>query len=335
MTNPGPLTLEPILVPKPWGGKRLRELGKLAEADPATTGRYGESWEVADLPDHALSASPTGRTLVASGPHRGKSLRRLIAELGPALLGSASPTPAGDFPLLFKLLDTAEYLSIQVHPDRHYASDRSGWYAKTESWYVLDAEPGATILKGFRAGVVMEDVRKAAGTPALVGLLQKIPVRRGDFHHIPAGTVHALGAGVTVAEVQTPSDTTFRLYDWAEEYDRPTRRLHITEGTGALSLVRPDDTSLGAMHGEGSRLLVHNSHYWISELRSVNQPMIVGEDPELRILVVTAGRASVVMEGHPYLHVGRGTVVVIPAAAADKTEVTGSESTTLLEIGLS
>ncbi len=334
MTNPGPLTLEPILVPKPWGGKRLRELGKLVEADPAATGRYGESWEVADLPDHALSASPTGRTLVASGHHRGKSLRRLIVESGPALLGSASPTPAGDFPLLFKLLDTAEYLSIQVHPDRHYASDRSGWFAKTESWYVLDAEPGATILKGFRAGVVMEDVRKAAGTPALVGLLKKIPVRRGDFHHIPAGTVHALGAGVTVAEVQTPSDTTFRLYDWAEEYQRPSRGLHLPNALEALSLQVPDAVSLPAMTEDGDRLLVRTLSYWIREHLATARPITLQKVPELRVLALAYGRATLSTGDNLHLRLEPGSTVLMPAQIDESTVVQAIGTASLLEIGL-
>ena len=124
----GPLALEPILVPKPWGGHRLEGLGKALPHRLTAGTAYGESWEVADLPDDALSGSARGRTLVASGPHRGKSLRQLIAESGSELLGSASPTPAGDFPLLFKLLDTAEHLSIQVHPGDEYAARRRGWF---------------------------------------------------------------------------------------------------------------------------------------------------------------------------------------------------------------
>ncbi len=333
MKNPGPLTLEPILVPKPWGGKRLPRSGKLADADPATTAPYGESWEVADLPDHALSASPTGRTLVAGGPHRGKSLRRLIAELGSTLLGSASPTPAGDFPLLFKLLDTAEYLSIQVHPDRHFASERSDWFAKTESWYVLDAEPGATILKGFRPGVRMEDVRKAAGTPALVGLMQEVPVRRGDFHHIPAGTVHALGAGVTVAEVQTPSDTTFRLYDWADEHQRPIRGLHLSDALEALSLHVPDAVSLPAMAEGGDRLLVRTPYYWIREHRATARPIILQMVPELRVLTLTCGRAML-SSGDDHLRLEPWSTVLMPAQTSECTVVQAIGTASLLEIGL-
>ncbi|MCE2530300.1 MAG: class I mannose-6-phosphate isomerase [Acidimicrobiia bacterium] len=325
-----PLALEPILVPKPWGGHRLEGLGKaLPDGLPAGT-TYGESWEVADLPDDALSASTRGRTLVAGGPHRGKSLRQLIVESGSELLGSASPTPAGDFPLLVKLLDTAEHLSIQVHPDEEYAARRRGWFPKTESWYVLDAAPGASIFKGFRPGVTMEDVRAAAGTPRLSRLLQRIPVGRGDFHHLPAGTVHA-----TVAEVQTPSDTTFRLYDWTEEYRRPERPLHVEDALGVLAGEHQPALSMSPMDSNGSRLLVSTPHYWIREHRLAkgDSPALVRK-PELRILMVTRGSASVGNENALPGGVSAGGTTLIPAARALSAVVTSEEGTTLLEIGL-
>ena len=334
MSKPGPLTLDPIVVPKPWGGKRLRDLGKVPVPHPTPGIRYGESWEVADLPNNVLSASLRGRTPVAHGPHRGKTLRDLIAELGPALLGSASPTPAGDFPLLVKLLDTAEHLSIQVHPGKHYASRRSDWLPKTESWYVLDTEPGAVIFKGFRPGVDMETVRAAAGTPALVGLLRRVSVRRGEFHHLPSGTVHALGAGVTVAEVQTPSDTTFRLYDWTEEYDRPPRRLQVPAALESLSLDPPGASCHPPMETEGDRLLVNSPHYWIREHRVTGRPIALRDTPELRILAVARGHVEVRAGFESCVDLGPGSTVSIPAMIVRRTRVTASDAATLLEIGL-
>ena len=335
MKGSGPLALEPILVPKPWGGHRLEGLGKpLPDHLPAGT-TYGESWEVADLPDDALSASAEGRTLVAGGPHRGKSLRQLIAESGRELLGSAPPTPAGDFPLLVKLLDTAEHLSIQVHPDEGYAARRRGWFAKTESWYVLDTEPGAAIFKGLRAGVTIEDVRAAAGTPGLAGLLRRIPVKRGDFHHLPAGTLHALGAGVTVAEVQTPSDTTFRLYDWTEEYRRPERPLHVEDALGALVAEHRPVPSIPPADGDGGRLLVSTPHYWMREHRlAAGDRAAFVREPELRILMVAGGSVSVGNGNASPTGVPAGGTTVIPAARALSAVVRPEEGTTLLEIGL-
>ena len=332
--NLGPLVLEPILVPKPWGGRRLEALGKRpGDGHPAGT-VYGESWEVADLGAHLLSGSQRGRTRVARGAHRGKTLRRLVAELGAALVGSASPTPDGDFPLLVKLLDTAEHLSIQVHPDESYAAGRLEWSPKTESWYVLHAEPGAVIFKDFLPGVGLDEVRAAAGTPDLPGLLRRVGVRRGEFHHLPAGTVHALGAGVTVAEVQTPSDTTFRLYDWTVEYDRPPRPLQIRQGLEALFLDPPSALSLVRTDREGARLLVDTPFYWIREHRGTEQPMILRELPELRVLVVARGRAGVTTDTGSPLQLGTGSTVVVPASSAISTRVSAVGTTTLLEIGL-
>lgn len=333
VTGLGPLRLDPILVPKPWGGTRLVGLGRKPPADHVTGTRYGESWEVADLPHGALSAGKEGRTRVASGPHRGKTLRGLIAEQGTDLLGSASPTPDGDFPLLFKLLDTSEHLSIQVHPDETWTALNPGWLPKTESWYVLDAEPGAAIFKGLRPGVDLETVRAAAGTPALAGLMRRVPVRRGDFHHLPAGTVHALGAGVTVAEVQTPSDTTFRLYDWTEEYDRRPRRLQINRGLNALSLESPDQ-SRGGMDGDGERLLVETPDYWLREHRGSDRPLALQALPELRILAVAHGCARIEADDGSTLKVGAGGTVVVPAAVAAFTRATARGAMALLEVGL-
>ena len=334
VTSVGLLRLDPILVSKPWGGRRLASLGKKPPADQPTGTRFGESWEVADLPPRALSATKRGRTRVSAGSHRGKTLRRLIAGLGPELLGSASPTPAGEFPLLFKLLDTAEHLSIQVHPDETRAAAKPEWLPKTESWYVLDAQPGAAIFKGVRPGVQMQDIGVAAGTRRLADLLNRVMVRPGDFHHLPAGTIHALGAGVTVAEVQTPSDTTFRLYDWTDEYDRPPRRLQIRQALEALSTDSPATLSRGPMDGEGVRLLVDTPHYWVREHSETSQPMFLQGAPELRILTVARGRTDVTVGDGPPIEIRSGSTVLVPAAIAASTRVVASGTATLLEIGL-
>ena len=250
-------------------------------------------------------------------------------------MGSASPTAAGDFPILFKLLDTAEHLSIQVHPDEESAGPRREWFPKTESWYVIDAEPGAAIFKGLRTGVTLDDVRAAAGTPALAGLLQRILVKRGDFHHLPAGTVHALGAGVTVAEVQTPSDTTLRLYDWTEEYGRPERPLHVEDGLAAVVVEHRPAPALPPVDGSGSRLLVSTPHYWIREHRpAAGDGAALVRKSELRILMVTRGSVSVGNENASATGVPAGGTALIPAARALSAVVIAREGTTLLEIGL-
>lgn len=218
-----PLVLDPVLVPKPWGGHRLHALGR--HADPTTP--TGESWDVSDLPADATSvADPVSR--VVGGPADGRSLGDLLDEDRTGLLGGAEPVD-GRFPLLVKTLDAAETLSVQVHPPRALDPVRY----KTESWVVLDAEPDARLLLGVDDGVTLYDVRAAIGTADLIDLLRTVPARPGDVIHLPAGMIHALGAGVLVAEVQTPSDVTHRLWDWPDQRNGG-RELHIEAGFASI-----------------------------------------------------------------------------------------------------
>ncbi len=223
---PYPLLFEPILLPKVWGGERLARFGK-----PVAPGdRVGESWELADL--SATSASGAGggakRSVVRNGPLGGTTLHDVMTQWGEALLPAASRTGAGEFPVLIKFLDAREDLSVQVHPSPDYAAAHPGAHLKTECWYVLDAEPGALIYKGVREGVTREVFEAALARGDRAGILdclQAVPAVPGECHNLPSGTLHALGAGVLVAEVQTPSDTTFRVYDWG----RVGRELHVAQ----------------------------------------------------------------------------------------------------------
>ncbi|MDE0643136.1 MAG: class I mannose-6-phosphate isomerase [bacterium] len=335
MAQPGLLRFDPILVAKPWGGERLSALGKNPSVGLSPGVRVGESWEIADLPPEGLTAAKSGRTRVTSGPHQGMTLRRLIADYGSALLGSASATQDGDFPLLFKLLDTAEHLSIQVHPDQELADQKPDWVPKTESWYVLEAEPEAFIYIGLRPGVLPETVAAYAGTCALATLMNQVFVKPGDFYHLQAGTVHALGAGVTVAEVQTPSDTTFRLYDWTAEYGRSPRDLHLPWALDALSYDPTPFPPRRPTDQEGARLLVETPYYWIREHRTTDRQIPIREVTELRILLVAKGKAEIVAPTHPPLELIPGSTILVPACLGKTTRIRAREkTTTLLEIGL-
>jgi mannose-6-phosphate isomerase len=212
---PQPVCFEPLLVPKPWGGRRLETL--LGRPLPAGA-RIGESWELADL--------DAGRTRVRAGPLAGATPGDLIAEWGVDLLGPALPALTA-LPLLIKFLDATENLSVQTHP-RPQAGDAAGPPVKHECWYVLHADPGACLYIGLRAGVGPDAVAGANGTRALVGLLRAWTPRTGECYFLPSGTLHALGAGVVVAEVQTPSDVTYRAYDWdrVDAAGRP-RAMHL------------------------------------------------------------------------------------------------------------
>lgn len=320
----GPLVLTPRLVEKPWGGRHLAVLGR----DLPDGALVGESWDVADL-DASVTSVPDPVSRVASGPEAGRTLSELVAEHGEELLGRVAPTAEGRFPLLLKHLDAAQHLSVQVHPSAAVLDLLPGAHLKTESWVVVHAEPGAELMLGVVEGVSPDDFEAAFGTPAVVPMIRRVPARVGDVHHVPAGMLHALGAGIVVAEPQTPSDTTYRLYDWTEEYDRAPRDLHRAE---AMLCLRAEwDVNLhppAAPAGDG--LLVDTPHYRISRTRAtVDGHVHVPQRDHARVLVVVSGSVTNPLLPAP---LGAGGVVVLPAAWGGTFEVV--DGTTWLDVDL-
>jgi len=224
---PYPLFFEPILKAKVWGGRRLAALGKDLPDDTP----IGESWELADLPD----SIPGGRSIVVNGPLAGRTLHECIGDLGDDLMGPVTVSDEGGFPLLIKLLDARENLSVQVHPDADYAARHPGAHVKSEAWIVLAADPGALIYKGVQPEVTPQVFTRHVADGSVVDDLVSVPAVAGDCHYLPSGTCHALGAGIVVAEVQTPSDTTFRVYDWGRE----GRDLHLEAALECIAFGEP------------------------------------------------------------------------------------------------
>ncbi|MEX2280358.1 MAG: type I phosphomannose isomerase catalytic subunit [Acidimicrobiia bacterium] len=321
---PDVLRLEPILVERPWGGRRLERFGRsLPEV-----ALIGESWEIADL---AIGGEPSEAlcTPVVDGPLRGASLAELIDRYGSELMGSATPTTDGRFPILVKLLDARQHLSVQVHPPDGVARSDPSIRSKNESWYLLDAEPGSNLWFDILADVTHDDFAQALGGRGVVDLLGRLPAEVGAFHHIPAGRVHALGAGVLVLEVQTPSDTTFRIYDWSEEYERPDRELH---GPVALeSIVRGDPAavSLAATSTPGERALVSTPEYWMKEHRTRTGRFSLDPDAELR--VVTVARGQVILGGET---VETGASRILPASSKLLGPLACSPDAVVIETGI-
>lgn len=282
-----PISFVPVLLEKVWGGRRLAGLGKML---PKPEARYGESWEVADM--SATSASGAGggafRSVISDGPLVGKTLHEALAIFGEALLPKAMLTPDGDFPLLIKFLDASENLSVQVHPSPAYAAANPGAHLKTECWYVLDAQPGSSVYIGLAPGVAPTEFARLcrSGEPKVEHALRRLPAEPGTMFNLPSGTVHALGAGVLVAEVQTPSDTTYRLHDWG----RAGREMHIDQGLACIvDVPPPEPRRLGS--GETSAELVRTEYFAISEHRlepgretAVNGPcVLIGVDGTARV----------------------------------------------------
>lgn len=193
---------------------------------PAPTGRpIGESWELVDL--------PRDQSEVAEGQLAGRQLTELVSAWGDELLGPVAPD-GGRFPLLVKYIDAARTLSVQVHPDERAARELGG-RPKNEAWLILDAEPGAKLYVGLRPGTTPEALRRALDDGTVEQLLTAIEPRPGDLVPVRPGTVHAIGGGILLAEVQQPSDTTYRLYDWGRlGLDGRPRQLHIEQSLACI-----------------------------------------------------------------------------------------------------
>ena len=224
-----PLSFQPVFKDYIWGGRNLET--KLGKELPA--GIVAESWEIA--------AHPNGQSRVKPGPLAGCTLAEVQEQWGEQLLGRSVEND--NFPLLIKLLDSNRWLSVQVHPDDNYAQEHAADLGKTELWVILHAEPGAELIYGLKTGVDRQRFAQAAATGAIEPMLHRIPLRTGDAVYIPAGTVHALGPGAIVAEIQQNSDTTYRLYDWGRSgADGNSRPLHVRQALDVIDwrLVEPE-----------------------------------------------------------------------------------------------
>lgn len=249
-----PLRFAPFLRPMPWGGRRLAELA----GDRASDVPIGEAWL---LSDHTLHSSR-----VVDGPFQGQTLSDLVQRHGPELIGHA----AGRFPLLVKLLDARENLSVQVHPDdalaRHWAPADGG---KTEAWVVLGTSPEAVIYLGLKAGVDAKLFARELATGTAATCLNAYRPKVGETYFVPAGTVHALGGGTMVLEVQQTSDATFRLYDWGRVGpDGKPRTLHLEAG---LACLKPHVHGAGLQvprpNGQGGHLVMECPYFTITHWR--------------------------------------------------------------------
>ncbi|MFO0784114.1 MAG: type I phosphomannose isomerase catalytic subunit [Phycisphaerales bacterium] len=315
-----PLQFEPILKPRAWGGNRLRHFGKPVAED--ATPPIGESWEIADL------APPVrgGVCRVRGGPFSGTMLDDLMRHHQKALLGKAQPTREGRFPLLIKYLDAAQNLSVQVHPTPAYVRAHRDTHVKNEAWVVLDAAPGACVYRGVQEGVGAAEFRRAVAAGIVTSVLIRLPVRTGDCVPLRSGVCHALGAGVTAAEVQSPGDTTFRIFDWNR--NDPERPLHIEEAMECIlfgnqqELDTPPISNLAdspALWSDGLRAdtLCSGESFEIEAIEAspagdaAPLPMITNDLPVVGMLV--RGEACMETEGGQRAYLRAGDTVLFPA----------------------
>ncbi len=301
-----PLVLAPIYRRYLWGGRRFATaLGR----DLPPGDDYAESWELVDR--------GADQSTVAAGPLAGRTLGALVRERGRELFGRSAPLPA--FPLLFKFLDARLDLSVQVHPDDARASrlvppDRG----KTEAWYVVDAAPGARIWAGTTPGIDAEAFAAALHAGRIADILHWFEPRPGDCVFIPAGTVHAIGAGLLVAEIQQSSDVTYRLHDWGRiGADGQARPLHVAAGLDAVTRFGPVAAATPMATGDPAvHRLVTCDSFVFDEVRpqATGGRWAVGGDDGCHVLAVIAGRVRFDDRwGLPPLR--RGACALVPAAA--------------------
>jgi mannose-6-phosphate isomerase len=230
-----PFKFKPRFVEKIWGGRKIETV--LSKPLPPRV-QVGESWELYDFPPGVVEGSSGWvSSEVINGPLAGRTLHEIVTDFPRELLGDVRPIGLqAQFPILIKFLDAREDLSVQVHPDQDYANTHPGADLKTEAWYVLQADPGARLLKGLKPGTTRPAFEDAIADGSVEHHLSAVKVKEGHCHFLPSGTVHALGAGILVAEVQTPSDTTFRVYDF-QRIDPGTgqpRKLHVKEALACI-----------------------------------------------------------------------------------------------------
>jgi mannose-6-phosphate isomerase len=301
----GPLKFIPLLKRTRWGGRRLGEvLGKHIgiESD------YAESWEVCD---HG-----TDQSLVAAGDYTGWTLRDLVHKRAAELLGRHSGE--SQFPLLIKFLDVHDRLSIQVHPNDEQAGRfLPGERGKMEAWVILAAQPRSCVFAGLKPGTTLETLRQAIQCGSLESCLNRVEVAPGDCLLIPAGTVHAIGEGILLAEVQQSSDLTFRLYDWNRVgADGLPRQLHVDQALACTDfgrgLMQPVIPVLLPTGGKKSERLAE-CRYFAIHRHTIDQPLSFPDDNRCRIIIAVEGAADCTAD-HERLHLGRGETILIPAA---------------------
>jgi mannose-6-phosphate isomerase len=217
-----PLKFRPIYKPRIWGGQKLRDF---FNKDIPSGEKIGESWELADLPND--------KSVIVNGELAGQTLNSAIEKYPKEITGDENFS--GPFPLLIKFLDAEDILSVQVHPDPQTCRRMGKGQPKTECWYIISAAEGAVIYKGLKQGVSREAFSEAIKKGTVAELLLKVAVEAGQCHFLPAGTAHSIGRGLLIAEIQTPSDTTYRIFDFNRVDDTgKARQLHIEEALESI-----------------------------------------------------------------------------------------------------
>jgi len=293
-----PLKFKPIYKQRIWGGQKLREV---FNKDIPPSEKIGESWELADLPDD--------KSIIVNGKLAGQIINSVIKKYPGEITGDENFS--GPFPLLIKFLDAEDILSVQVHPDSQTCRRMGKGEPKTECWYIIFAAPGAVIYKGLKEGVTKEEFSKAIKKGSVAELLAKVPVEAGQCHFLPAGTAHSIGAGLLIAEIQTPSDTTYRVFDFNRVDDKgKARPLHIEEALESINFDAAGDNFPVTTVGR----LVDCECFKIDKGHQAKGCETLLSPGKMKTLIILAGSGVILTDDGASVEFKAGDCLLVPAA---------------------
>lgn len=316
-----PLQFEPILKERIWGGTKLKTLLN----KPITSEITGESWEISTVENDV--------SVVANGAFAGKTLNELI-DLYPAeILGNIVYARFGkQFPLLFKYLDARQDLSIQLHPNDELAKKRHNSFGKTEMWYVMQADENARLIVGFKEQSSPEDYLSHLNNKTLLDILDAKKVQQGDVFMLETGTIHAIGAGIVIAEIQQTSDITYRVYDFdRKDANGNTRELHVDLALEALNYDKIEAQRFYDKNENTFNTVVDCPYFTTGFIPLKGTTVFSKTNESFRVLMVVDGDFNLLCGGETY-HYKKGSTVLLPAVITDY-QLDGQAS--VLEISIS
>lgn len=303
-----PMMLKPAFKDYIWGGTRLRDdFQKDCDFD-----KIAESWE--------LSCHKDGNSVICGGEFDGMTLQEFIEKQGKSVLGT-NCEKFENFPILIKLIDAKDNLSVQVHPNNDYALRVEGEYGKTEMWYIVDCDEGATLLYGFKNEISKDEFAKRIADNTLLEVTNAVPVKKGDVFFIEAGTLHAIGKGILIAEIQQNSNTTYRIYDYGRVgNDGKPRELHV-EKAKDVTVLGPakayPETEIIAKDGYTEKLLSSCEYFTTYAIDVNSKATLTADEKSFNSILILEGNGK--LSGECEIEFKKGDSIFVPAASGDYT----------------
>ncbi|MBQ9982230.1 MAG: class I mannose-6-phosphate isomerase [Oscillospiraceae bacterium] len=303
-----PLLLTPAFKDYIWGGTKLRSIfNKKCDFE-----KVAESWE--------LSCHKDGNSVISNGEYAGKTLSEYIKIHGSSVLGKNCER-FENFPVLIKLIDAKDNLSVQVHPDNEYALRVEGEYGKTEMWYIVDCEEDASLLYGFKKEISKEEFSQRIKDNTLLEVTQSVKVNKGDVFFIEAGTLHAIGKGILIAEIQQNSNTTYRIYDYnRKDKDGNSRELHIDKACDVTSLCPAAHSScseFSQQKGYRIKKLASCDYFTVHIIETESYASLYVSEDSFEHILILEGSCVLGSDNYKDMRLEKGDSVFIPAGYGD------------------